>query len=386
MIFEAEKVRFHYRLTDAFTRRLSGWAKITLDRPVFYADVPFTMTERRPSRTFELFSKLVAKVRNKTELVIRGGRISWAANEGTISGIEGTIEDREFRLSVSVNHLKSPRMDFSSQFDVNGRLENVEGRDRLAGSFQTRGTVVNWKPVAHESTLSYVLTTDWLEIPESNILGGVRVSGRIDYSERPVADLLVLARGYPLEGLNDIFILPSEKRLSGLANARLKLTGALTQPMVEGRVLVKDSRMGERPFKNMQLNLRGVLPELRISESRMVLPDGTTMNFANQTLHVREFLDTQTYERLVTRTDQTDVSWKDWRLSRMDTDDSVLLQREMGEMKFSYEKFQNDEADLASEEKKDESSLEYLIEGANSLKVQMKEEEEFIGVQRKVAF
>jgi hypothetical protein len=388
LLFEAERVSFRYRPFDFFLENVAGWVRIEIDRPVFYANVPFA-PEAPERQTVQLFSQVVSRVKRRTKLVIRDGAIAWLGQEGTLSGIEGTIEARTFDLDVGLSHVRLGSADLSTELRASGALETdpKTGEDVLRGFFSTRGTVVNWKPVEHESRGRYTLTKDALYLEDSSFFGGIELVGKILHLGDRTLDLAIRTRDYPLEVLNEALSRHPDELLSGRADAELTFSGAAPAPMVKGQILVKDSRMGDTPLKNMQLNFEGVWPEVRVSQSRMVLPDGTTMNFASQTLPISELLVSDTYEKLVGRADQKDVSWGDWRLRREETDDSVLLERELGSLaKVRYERFERDEARFGPQENPDEVEMEYLLPGSNSLKMQVREDEEFIGVQRKVSF
>ena len=152
--------------------------------------------------------------------------------------------------------------------------------------------------------------------------------------------------------------------------------------------MIKDSRMGDRPIRNLQFSAEGVWPQVVVSEGRVVLEDGTAMMMASRTVQMSELLDSHTYERLVSEADQEDVSWGDWRLTRADSGESVALEKEMGQlMKVRYERYERDEATIEPQEQQDEVGLEYEVSGSNSVMVELREnEEKLLGIQRRVSF
>ncbi len=386
ILCKAEAIVFHYRLWDLFAKRLDGAMLIELDRPVFYAGVPFE-PDRKAARPIELLSKFVAHLRDRTKLVIDRGAIAWADREGTLSGISGTIENRQFDLRVRIDHMPVAGADVSTELAIKARLETRAEGEVLAGHLRTLGTIVNWRPFQHESRLLFVLTPDRILLEDSSLLAGLRLSGSMRWREQEI-DMALKASDYSLSHLSDLFQLPPGRQLSGEADADLKLSGKLMQPMIQGQLTLKNSRMGSDPFKNIQLAFAGVYPEVSLSESRIVLEDGTTMAFADQRIDVRELFDSDTYKTLITRKDQDDVMWGDWRLVRHDREDSMVVERGLGDaMKVKYERHGRDEAVIDPNEPKDEVELEYLLSGSDSFMVQMNEDDEkFVGVQKKVSF
>lgn len=388
LIFKAERISFDYHLVDFFMEKFTGWVEIRLERPTFYAGVPF-IPDRMSQKSVSLFSQLVRNVRKKTRLIIENGKIAWLGKEGVLSGISGKIQNQEFDLSVSLNHILIAGRDLSTRLSLTGKLLTRPGdaQQELVGRFKTEGTVVNWKPIAQESNARYILNRHTLRITASSFFGGLEVEGQIDYFGDLEIDLIIQSDHYQLSNLNGILRRSDRKKLSGESNIELFLSGSLLEPMIKGQILVKNTQMGGRPIKNIQLNFQGIYPDVQLSESRMVLPDGTTMNFANQTVRFQDLLSSKTYETLIAHMDQTDVSWGDWRLRRKSAAGSVSLEKELGEwMKLKYERYDRDEATLQTQDWPDEVELEYLLSDQNSLKLQLREDDEFIGVQKKLSF
>ena len=391
VVFEAEEISFHYRLPDILMRNFAGWFRIIIDKPAIYADVPFRPQmphDPRWREFYRIFTQVLKGMRRRTQIVIRDGKVVWRDAEGAVSGIEGSLQDQEFNLELALNHVRMMEADFSTQVHLRGHLRTeADGRQSLVGFASTRGSVVNWKPVPYESKLSFVLSEGLLEISDASVLAGFELKGTARYAPKPDVRLSVRTRRYPLEYFNDLLILPKDKELSGTADVRLDLLGSPFAPMIKGEILIKDSRMGQKPIRNMQLNVEGVYPELRLSGSRVVLEDGTTMGFAKESVMVRDLFSGKTYESLIARTDQEEVIWGDWKLFRTDTDESMTIQRDVGEkMNVKYERFEKDESDIKNEQKPDEVEVEYLMSGKDSFKVRLKDDEEFVGLEKKMSF
>ena len=390
-VFEAEEISFHYRIPELITGNFAGWFRIVMTKPAIYADVPLrphTSLDPRWRELFRIFIQVLKGMRRKTQIVIRGGTVVWRDAEGAVSGVEGTLQDQEFNLALTLNHVGLAGNDLSTELNLRGHLKSDAGeRQTLIGFVMTRGTIINWKPVPHESKLSFTLTDETLTIADSSILAGFEMKGAVHFTDPPDMNLIIRTKNYPLDQLNEFLILPPEKQLSGIADVSIDLDGSPLAPMTKGEITIKDSRMSRRPIKNMQIHLEGVYPDLRISNSRVVLEDGTTMAFAKENVSVSDLFSSRTYEALVTRTDQDDVIWGDWRLKREEREESMVIQRDLGnQMNVKYEKFEQDEADVKSAPQRDEVELEYLLSGKDSFKVKLKDDEEFVGVEKKMSF
>jgi hypothetical protein len=331
----------------------------------------------------------VESVQTNAEIAIHQGSIHWLGQEGVVSGIEGTIRNRAFEMEVSLNHLPLVNLDLSTQLEIKGILltDSVNREQMLKGQLKSRGSVVNWKPLDQESQMDFLIKKDQLVMKNVIFMGGLRLDGILIYGSPPEIDVKLDSNDYSLETLTHLFSLPSHKQLTGQLDSAVTLTGNLWQPMAKGQLIIKNFQTKTRRLRNIQLDIEGVLPEVMISQSRLVTEDGVVMDFEARQMNIRELLDFDTYEALIKAESQEEVSWGDWRLLRREKSDSMSVERDVGdEFKVKYERFEHDEESLQPDESKNEMDVEVLLSDQESFNIKLKDDEEFIGVQRKVAF
>ena len=387
-IFSADEVRFRYTLGDFFRENFSGWFDIILKKPVFYSNIPFRPAVRE-ARSLEFFSAFTQRVRQNARLIVEDGTIAWLGEDGILSGIEGVIENEAFDFKLSLNHIRLENLDVTTTMAFKGRVmpDPDHASKKLVGSWTTQGTVVNWKPVPKESMMRFEITEDQFIIHDATILGGIEIEGVIGHTSREDVDLKLVAKRYPLRQIYDILSFSNNPSMGGTMDGQILLSGSLHHPRIHGQILIENPDSNAERFKNIQLNFSGIYPTVRLSQSRMVTQNGTVMKFSNQELHVQELLDVTTYEDLVRRTEQTMVTWGDWTLKRQEEEDSVSLEHGFGEdLKLTYERLEHDETRIHHSESKDKFHLEYLLGGKQSVKMEVKEDEQFFGLQRKSVF
>jgi len=169
------------------------------------------------------------------------------------------------------------------------------------------------------------------------------------------------------------------------------LHGSLWAPAIESRWRIYEGVFGKRSFKAMDVSVEGVYPTVRIADSRILLQDGSSMRIADKTLEVRELFQEKTYERLVSEAEQDTVVWGDWELSRQKGNNDrseFVMQRNLGEnANVHFTKFSEGDKPLESRDsKKMEVGFEYRLRAKDSLKLELRDDEEFIGVERKMKF
>ena len=121
------------------------------------------------------------------------------------------------------------------------------------------------------------------------------------------------------------------------------------------------------------------------------MPDESTMRFADKTIEAGELFKEKTYEALVAEAQQETVVWGDWEFSRSkDANESsgLLMERSLGDnTKVHFTKFYEGFADQErTNEKQMEVGFEYRLRSKDSLKLELRDDEEFVGVERKMKF
>ena len=113
----------------------------------------------------------------------------------------------------------------------------------------------------------------------------------------------------------------------------------------------------------------------------MILANGNPMQFASdQEIHVKELFSSATYERLIARSEQRTVTWKNWTLYREEDRDTVLLEHPLS----------SDVAPAESEETEVQEEgapgLDTLLGGRESIKMELKDDEQMFTLQKKAQF
>ncbi|MFT5207709.1 MAG: hypothetical protein ACI9CF_001468 [Candidatus Omnitrophota bacterium] len=391
VLFEAAEIRFKYTLADLFKRNFSSWFDIILKKPVFYVDVSFNKPNSIKSSypRIGFVSAVANQVRKNARLLIEGGQVVWTESEGMISGVEGLFTNKSFELQLSISHYPLGPFDVTSILNLKGDLGQSEsGHLYLKGSISTQGSVVNWKPIPEESLFLYKLSEDKFDILTGSQLMGFDIEGLIGHSQRQDVELEITATDYPFRSMHDIFSFKGTKPLGATADFKINIQGSLAQPRVFGEMLVLNEEENiEAPFKNMQMKFDGIFPEVQVSESRMFLHDGSVMRFSDQHIQLTELFNRKTYKHMIQHTEQTNVQLGDWTLRRTEKEDSVSLRRQINDrFSVSYDRNVSDETRRETMGNENEVALEYQLGGAESVRMELKDDESFWGIQRKNSF
>jgi hypothetical protein len=263
--------------------------------------------------------------------------------------------------------------------------------DSLKGRIFTEGTVINWKPLSGESQFDFVFSRKIFSMVSSDFLGGIRVTGRVDFEHDYDIDWTVTAHNFALSNL-DIFLGRGGTGVGpGRLDLDLGLQGSPLSPRMKMRARIQDGRIGPRAFKAMDVHLEGNCPTLKLTESRILFPDGAVMRFADKTLELKELFSEKTFVALVSGAQQDTVVWGDWEFQRPFVGEGsapdFLVQRLLGDnTRLHFREYQPEEEVDTSGNKRTEFGIEYRLLSKDSLKFEMREDEKFVGVERKMRF
>ncbi len=396
-VFRAKEISVQYRFLDFLSKKFDSKITVTVKKPVILWAPRFRL--RRSSFPFFGWMRewALSGLQNLA-LDVEGLEIGYANGKKRLGGINALFSSDEFRMEVPLTHVDMAGFDVTSVIHVNGRFEAAlsrTGSDSISGEVTTQGTVINWKPIANETHFDFRLEPDQIHVTGDDFLGGFQVMAKVDFKKDFELSASVRALNYPLSNIKpflgtfESFSIPSRLDLEA------DFSGILWEPQMALRARLYDGRIGKQSFKVLDLNGSGVYPTIRLSDSKVLMSDGTTsMRFADRALEVGDFFKDKVFQTLISEAQQDRVVWGDWDLSRpKDSNDlsEFMMQRVLGDnasVHFrSYNQDKEKPLNLGSVEPAPmEVGFEYRLRPKDSLKVELREDEEFVGVERKVKF
>ncbi|OIO38144.1 MAG: hypothetical protein AUJ71_03775 [Candidatus Omnitrophica bacterium CG1_02_49_16] len=390
-VFRASEIQFRYDWLDFFTKNPNAKIEVIVTKPVVYWRPRVGLKKQE----FPLFSWVRDwAVSQKDRFVVRlkSMTLILGYQKKEFKDIDIDYENRTLRAEIPLTHVKIGASDLSSVVKLEGRFQagRSAAEDLISGQITTEGTVVNWKPL-EEAKLEFDFSSDSFRVDTVTLLGGIDISGQVDPTDDYAIDFTLKAQNYALSNLGPFFGLEKSAASRSRIDTVTRLHGSLWAPAIESRWRIYEGVFGKRSFKAMDVSVEGVYPTVRIADSRILLQDGSSMRIADKTLEVRELFQEKTYERLVSEAEQDTVVWGDWELSRQKGNNDrseFVMQRNLGEnANVHFTKFSEGDKPLESRDsKKMEVGFEYRLRAKDSLKLELRDDEEFIGVERKMKF
>lgn len=395
--FKAERFEIRYRFLDFISKTFESNFQITLVRPRLRT----AGFEGLQGRGFPFADALRAwALAHRSHLAVRIVDGTLITPMFRVDGVRADVRNGRITASVPIAHMPTGICDLTTTLEVDGRYyasEDPRG-DAIGGTLSTGGTVLDWRPLPHESSFTFYMSTRSFRVRSLDFLDGIDFEAEVANGEpEPVIDLTLRAARYPLAKLEPFlgatnygFVLPR------LVDADLHLSGPMNSPSVRLALRLEEGWIGKRGFRVLDIYGEGVYPTLLLSASGITLQDGTVMRLADKPVEVRELLQPKTFERLISEAGQDRVVFGDWELTRgvksgRGDDEDFRMGRMLGPTNVYVSKRDDpgafpEEGRPREENEKYELGLEYRLRSRDALKMTARDGEEFVGVERKMSF
>lgn len=387
LLFTAKEARFRYQLRDLITKRYEPTFELYFrEASVFFR--PTAGVRRRQLPLWGWLRQMAGPDRRDVKVLMEG--LELVSPALTISGIDASFKDDSFEIEVPLRHVNIAGSDVSSTLKVTGRFDReVFGRsEQASGTLRTEGTIVNWKPLEFESEVHYEISRDGMTLASSDFLGGVAMTGSVDFEKSDELQFDLKTENYPLDRLA-AFFRSGGLALPGRVDLEAKLRGYFFAPHTEARLRIHDGWVEGHAFKTMDVQLQGIYPTLLLTDSRILMHDGSMMRLADRAMEVSELLRGEGFRSLVSGVQQESVSWGNWefkRLKDINDEPEFLMERHLGDRASLQLRRSNEEEAIDQSEPSEMGvGFEYRLT-KEALKFEVKEDESFLGIERKMQF
>ncbi len=398
VLFRAKRIEFRYRLWEFITKNFQAKIVVNVNDPELYWRPNMERRNDSPPFFYGLRDLLFTQ-RERLNLHVKNLTLYIGSEGPTIQNIGMDYESDRFRIDVPLRHFQLGENDVNVELKWRGYFKwgLLRADDKLVGEMYTEGSVVNTQPLPWESRFDYTLTREGLWLDNSTFFGGFQLTGEVLFSDINTADLSLKAHEYPIKNLEQFLGRGEPNAYDGRLSMEARFRGPLDQLATEVNARLEGGRMGGGHFQAMTLHASGVYPTLTLSDSHLLMEDGTQMRFADQTVEFRQLFSTRTYRALITGTSQDNVSLGEWGFKRpIDVNQRAefLMEHSLGERaRVQLRKYNETEQDrriLEPAEQRDrqdmEVGFEFHLRPEDKLKYTVREDEQFVGVERKMNF
>ena len=320
----------------------------------------------------------------KFDLNKNGGTFSVSPKEGKIQG-DFLLGDTYLSLNGRAEHAKI------AGFDLIGDFNSVIARKTGAGE----GAALRCDAKITDVMLNYIafsdirlfcmLEDDTLEILSFEIGENFRLHGKALLEAPYDLDLEVAINNMDLAKIAELQRgnnAPAD--IMGTLNGSLKMTGPFENAVTKGRFEVTNGRLGDVVFNYGVANIKGKGPVLTLEDSKIHKDAGFLL--VNGTINMRDIGKRNIFENVIVETDQKVVIWEGWEVTKPADGHVINASKELGrDFRVNFQTFTGSK-NPDETQKTSHVELEHKMTETDSLKMRLKDNDEFFGVEHKIKF
>jgi len=298
--------------------------------------------------------------------------------------LSGEFHLPKFSLYGDVKHWDVGGLDLVTSVNLDVEFNEKAKTPTVTGVLDTARTIINYRPY-EELSLQFVLKRKALEILGLKWGKSFRLVGKLELEPPYNIELIALLDGTRLEELVSFGGEGLQSVLSGAVKGRLEVEGPLKTCVSRGHISARDGNIGDVYYESAVIHMVGKGPLITIGDSRIYKETGYFLLTGD--IDLGKLGKRNVFEDIVVKTDDQIIVWDGWDITKEATDDKVSLRKRINEeLEVGFKAPLNEGYALDKEDGEGEVELRYKIQGNESLKMQIKEDEEFLGVEHKVKF
>lgn len=310
-----------------------------------------------------------------------------AAALGEVSsvGITGDFSKLPyFTLKINATHLKLLGFDLLSNYNINGRL-NYDKSNKLesvVGDFCTSGSLINYDPI-RELKGAYEFSGNRMKLLGLNYGDIVLVSGSVSLAPPNEIDLCFKFKGAQLGGLTDLTM--EKGQVSGLVFGDIHISGNPRKDIaIDGSLDFLNGNISFVKYNSAKVCVKGSSERLEFFDSKVYTEDDVLT--LEGKIELKDVGTSRVFRSIVIKSDPNTVVWAGTSVTRVPGGEEFVTGRNVNEQfRVNFRTYSAQQIERGRP-KQDEMELEYKLGKPGSLKLKMKENDDFYGVEQKVRF
>jgi hypothetical protein len=287
--------------------------------------------------------------------------------------------------SVLFNHVGIGRVDLQSQLDY-----EIASRDGgLSGKIATSGTILDYRPFK-ELAGEFSVEGKTLRITSLKLGDDYNLTGTVDLQSPYKMNLALDIKDSSLSQFLLVSDTESESKIGGSINGFIKTEGPLNNLSTSAKLGCSKGHIGNLDYESMNINLRGNGSVLKVADSRIQRKEGYIV--LSGEVDLRRLWSTEPYKGLAWTCGNEAIVWNGWNIMKETNSKEVEMKKGVGndkEFMVTFKGYLNDEQSWQDTQghKHDEAiGVEYKLDDAKQVKMQLKSNEEVFSLEHKAKF
>jgi len=204
-------------------------------------------------------------------------------DKSSVAATAKKLSDTDYELLLDIEHLKTPLFDLLSKIGSSVEVVSNNKTSRLnfdevsfKGSVWSNYSLLDYKPV-QELSGNYEIRDNKL-ILNAISFGGLSCNGEIDLVRPFNMDLAVDLRDIPMKDFLNFWGMRKKYDSAGLVSGVIKASGPVDNMALKGNLASRNGFVHKLDFDVITLNIAGVYPDMKISDSAISKSDGVSFN------------------------------------------------------------------------------------------------------------
>lgn len=288
-----------------------------------------------------------------------------------------------FTLSINANHLKILGLDLLSNYGISGKF-NYDADNKLksvTGDFSTSGSLINYDPV-REIKGAYEFRDGVMKLTGVNYGDIVYANGSFGMGGRNDINLHFKFKGTQLGGLTDLAM--EKGTISGLVFGDINIRGVLDKDInIDGKLEFLSGNISVVRYNSAKIMLRGKSSTLEFVDSKVYTGDQVLT--VEGRVDLRDIGTPRLFRDVVIKSDPSTVVWAGINVMKTPTGEEYVTGTNVNEQfRVNLKTYESQQGNQPA--RQDTIELEYKLGKPANMKLKMKENEDFFGVEHKVRF
>jgi hypothetical protein len=203
----------------------------------------------------------------------------------TFAAAAQQITENSYRLSLDINHLKTPFFDLLSQIESTIEVQ-PQGQKNLSTSWEGAGwtgkvwsqySLVDYKPVRELSGDFEI--KDHKVFVHSLSFGNIQCSGTVELGSPYKLDLVFKLYDVAMDDFLNFWGTGKKYKSSGAVSGEIRASGTVNDLALQGSLESRNGFVQNLDYDVIFLNIEGIYPHMKIVRSMIAKSDGVSFNF-----------------------------------------------------------------------------------------------------------
>jgi len=288
-----------------------------------------------------------------------------------------------FMLSINANHLKMLGFDLLSNYGITGKFNYGAGNrlESVSGDFSTSGSLINYDPV-REIKGAYEFRDGVMKLTGVNYGDVVYANGSFGAGGRDDVDIHFKFKGTQLGGITDLAM--EKGTVSGLVFGDMNIRGGLGKEMnIGGQFEFLNGNISTVRYNSAKITLRGKSSTLEFIDSKVYTGDQVLT--VEGKIDLKDIGTPRLFRNIVIKSDPNTVVWAGVNITKMPAGEEYVTGANVNEQfRVNLKTYESQQGNQLY--RQDAMELEYKLGKPASMKLEMRENEDFFGLEHKVRF